>query len=680
MNDNNDVINSIKTRYKQAFKNLEQQVGNFLDPFEADVFLTLLNKEKEKNGEFYNHFHKNEQLSTKATQELKVELEKNPVAKVLMVMQAVLSKEQLSAAELEEQIDLYTVLNALLGMVQKVISKKTATEQKQLIEEELKTFFRLREADLLNTNADYCYSHSSLGNQLCVDVVNAIFMPVCNDIEKEKYDNSEDEDGQKSPFNFLLADAISKDKNSRTKPWTDVYLNDQLPIATAFFRIDNNDIHLYAEVVDAALKALKSGKTKLAEIWTGTDLKNRNSLPIEALQILKQRTPTLKKLVEFTEGVAAYYAKGITVIERLRAFREGLRQGDKEHNGSETRAGDSAVQAQQDFSNWWKNTLKEVQREQIIKLKYKREEVFEGENGEIERGEVQGTFESILSNLTDTNYCIQDIGANIDVFIEQNLNKLQELTIDLPENVKIDKLSLDKLYQQPILEELKDQKELNVLSINKPLVITPHLSQLSDNNIPLPTNLNLTKYYIDQNIKQVSEQCKKADTEKYADKDIIIAAILKMTSNEQLIQFREELQNPQYNYLRARSGVFSEFSRFYAVNASGEREKTSRTWAEIEQAFAMQMVKNAVDVAKKEDVNNNQNVEMASQQKSVKTAELLKAHSFISNCRKGKFQGKSKSHTAKLLEAVTENNGSNEEKVLEQLNKKIAAITPQNRM
>lgn len=673
------------------------------------------------------------------------------VAKLLALVQKTFVNELCVAIPLEQQIDLYAVVKALLEIIEQA-SRKIQEQQAEFVKSELKKFFALREELLLNTNADYCYN-SSLSNQLCMDVAKAIFP-------------------EQNPSNILLEQAISKDNvERRGTAWRDLMGNQQLPEPNEFFRTGEDEINLYAFVVERAIHNLKQGERTLVKIWQSFDSKNSGRpLSTQELQILKQKTPALKDLVEYTENLSAYYSNQNrakqSVFDAFMALRAGLKAGSTDGNdvqtrGTHTQANYVACIAIKKFKKWWFNDLSENDRKKLLKL---------GQYGVSNNSEIEGkgdewdysfwklaqelliepcakygeynlvlaskeqdllglnTIELVFNNnkivefrtkklgtkklgdgltisappnkmdyrlgLTEVEYnkllslliknglaapeiapCIQQNGNKFQELIEKNRNCLEKMSAGDLNKFMLSDNQFDEMHNA-VKKELASTPLYQIDS--RPLINVPqHVSQLNNANIALPTTSDLLKNKIENQLQH--EKCK--------DKETLIAEIFKITDNSKLIELHRELNTKKFDYLRERRGIFGWLSRFYTIDAvSGEREKTSHSWACIEQALAAQMVKNAIQEQVKPNEQSKEIVpvnEKISEQKQKNAREFLNQHAFIGNCRKGwtkpLTENQHASDTAILL--MTAASGQQETtKVIEKLDEKIASIKKSHKL
>lgn len=247
----------------------------------------------------------------------------------------ILNQALLSISNIQSEInnnalllDLYITVNSIFNICSKGPDFISA----------LKKVFGEREDILRGDSHDYCYSQT-LANQFCQNVAKIVFPT-------------------SEPLNILLEKARTQ---NRSAPWQDVTtLDSNIEDAGSFFRTRNNCIHLYQAVVDRAIGILRRGYFELSDIWHGTDVKNLDTLSNESLNVLKQRSPTLRQLVEYTETLAVNSGY---ITQIFANWRKGLKDG----KGS-GEAGTASYLANQEFFDWWDN-LSKTQEGQIIKSK-----------------------------------------------------------------------------------------------------------------------------------------------------------------------------------------------------------------------------------------------------------------------------------------------------------------------
>ncbi len=234
-----------------------------------------------------------------------------------------------------------------------------ATQNKEEIKQKIGELLALRENILRGQSFDYCYRNTS-ANQCCLELVKYLF-------PEEKF-----------PTNVLLKNALTQD---REKQWIDS-ASEEPEKASDYFRTEENSINLYLDVVGRAIEVLISReKETLADIWQATDGKNVGKpLSPSEINIISQRTHTLKKLVKYTERMPALgkEVKAGTTLGHFIKLQVGLYdggvRGEKKEDikkGTEHEAGDEAYEAIRQFSEWW-STLTEKKQQAIRAVKNDR--------------------------------------------------------------------------------------------------------------------------------------------------------------------------------------------------------------------------------------------------------------------------------------------------------------------
>lgn len=120
---------------------------------------------------------------------------------------------------------------------------------------------------------------------------------------------------------------------------------------------------------------------------------------------------------------------------------------------------------------------------------------------------------------------------------------------------------------------------------------------------------------------------------KYKDTTAIVKFIFDAKSNNNLVLgfLHSSLLEEDFDYLREHNFL----SRYYGM-FNGERSKTSHSWAQIERAFSLQLVKNTVDTH-------------AAINRDTALDKLYTEHDFIKNNRKYQFHPCTESHTSRLF-------------------------------
>lgn len=261
-----------------------------------------------------------------------------------------INHDQLKFKMLNEGLELINSINSagendaqLLDLYMTINSVYRICSRHNNILPRIKGFLETREDILIGDTNDYCY-HETLANNFCYHLATLLFP-------------------QQPAMNVLLRKALTE---NRSTPWQDVTtLENDIPSPGSFFRTNDNCIHLYAPVVDRAIANLNRGQAKLSEIWFGTDEKNLRTLSQEELNILKQRSQTLKNLVTYTEELENYRG---ALSKRFDDLRNGLIAGS--NGGGEAKSPAYTGVAQ--FFNWWNeldnSEAGRIEKDKILKI------------------------------------------------------------------------------------------------------------------------------------------------------------------------------------------------------------------------------------------------------------------------------------------------------------------------
>lgn len=238
-------------------------------------------------------------------------------------------------------LDLYSTISHVFSYVR---SCKDDNDLKK----ESKEFFLKREKLLCGDGQDYCFAPNSLVNQFCEKIARIMEPSV-------------------PPLNTLLHATITED---RDKQWVNIYTNEnKLENPYEVFRTPSNHLHLYNGLAEQAIANLELQKTN--DIWQGTDAKHGSKtalLTSDEMLAVKQRTPTLKVLVEYTERLSKQSESSkSSIFERLSHLRGKLLLAQtKDHGGtgSELQAGAEGYIAVAEFADWW-NQLNDTTKQKI---------------------------------------------------------------------------------------------------------------------------------------------------------------------------------------------------------------------------------------------------------------------------------------------------------------------------
>lgn len=298
------------------------------------------------------------------------------------------------------------------------------------IKKNLLELINVREKILKGDASDYCYA-LTLANHFSCQLVELI----CPGID--------------NPANQLLQGAMNL---NRSQPWENLAAAEtSLPDSPGeFYRTAADHIHLYEEIVTRAIANLKRKYSHKNEIWFGSDPENcKDPLPAADLEVIKQRTPTLKKLVEYTESLERSANKNFeeNLFERLSRLRRGLIKGDKYHKGTETQAAKCATLAVAEFADWWHGLG----------------ETDEGKEIQKELRKVPGLSAALDNILRSGYYCTNLAGTALEAVLIRPEN--QEMINKLSKQVHFVQASdrmLDK-WQKNIVKELKSVRPKIVL-------------------------------------------------------------------------------------------------------------------------------------------------------------------------------------------------------------------------
>lgn len=302
--------------------------------------------------------------------------------------------------------------------------------------------FALREDAILNSNMDYCYSQKSKANKICYDIA----LLFC--------------DKDTSPYQYLL-------KKARTdqRLWmNEVDYTDQLPDASKFIRVQNNEIHLIEYIVFQAIQRLKQGKTHADHIWFGTDNKNISPVPPltpQTLQILKQRSKTLQLLMRYIEKLETAAKKSRSVYTKLAYFKDALFSNsvrNKESKATERDADERLNPILVQVGEWW-NTLDPLIRNQIKAIK--------GGSHKQTIGAVMNIIFSVNDakdnkRQSDVSYCVYLKAVMLGNILQDKevIEKLQEISKDIElSSTKVSDQVLDG-WQNAIIKELEIAPEV----------------------------------------------------------------------------------------------------------------------------------------------------------------------------------------------------------------------------
>ncbi len=262
---------------------------------------------------------------------------------ILDIALTTLNKQAIEKYEAAKLLDLYFTINSVLNII-------ISAQQDDELKAKIQVFFAARENVLRGDSHDYCHT-TSLANEFCCLLAEYCYS---EELQSEIF----------SPANILLKIATTQ---NRAQPWQDIiFLDEKLPDSPGdYFRTASNEIHTYETVITRAIGQLKAGYSKLDDIWLAADNKclkmvrkgqdELKNVPLTKtdLAILKQRTPTFKTLVTYTEWLYANIDNN-GLLERFSELRKGLLRGDAYRgSGTSTHAAKDAFEAVAIFGEWW---------------------------------------------------------------------------------------------------------------------------------------------------------------------------------------------------------------------------------------------------------------------------------------------------------------------------------------
>ncbi|MDR3492530.1 MAG: hypothetical protein P4M12_10925 [Gammaproteobacteria bacterium] len=359
------------------------------------------------------------------------------VLSILRLIDAQIGKAHLEKKSRARLFDLYCTANSIYRLL---VSVKDDNEIPEKVEE----FLQVRENILRGDSHDYCFA-MTLANQLCVLLIYRVFPD------------------EEVPANYLFKQTKTKD---REQPWQNfVELTTDLPLSPQhFFRSSSNHLHIYSQVIRLAIENMKHGYFKLEDIWRGSDVKLKKTLPLALTQddliILAQRTPALKELIELTryiEVLGKTRLRNDDVYLRLSELRAGLLRGDVNHGGGEFNAGSCANVAIANFGEWW-NVLGKKSSGKAIQKKI-------GELG------VDGNLGKVIKIILDdkssskrlgVEYCIQSKGRMLDEIFREATVRDQLRSMSVSINDQLSDKQLEEQYNL-IMTELENP-QLNIVT------------------------------------------------------------------------------------------------------------------------------------------------------------------------------------------------------------------------
>jgi len=464
------------------------------------------------------------------------------------------------------KMDLLILTNSILAAIDN-------TDTINELIQSLKLILVEHEDAILAANMDYCYNQTSFANRLCEFIAKTIHPSL--------------------PCNQLLHKAVTE---GRQTPWYNPMEFEEktkhaLPAKDQFFRTQDNEIHLYGPVVESACARLNDGKALLSHIWFGTDDKVVRPVPplfMESLTILKQRTPSLGYLVEYTKRLDEYtkLTSDFNVFKRFELLVNGLYAGDYRVTNDHQNAGAAAYAAIASFSEWWNKIVKTSPRlaQTIKNLGHDRGSYYETIGSALDILFDQNNLHSNARAL-DANYCIH-LKANIidrilhDATVRRKLEAMQ-LKVPFEFFEFMSESSLTTL-KDTILKELEDAKFTPVTIMTDNIGNFPSRALLEINVLLMKSNI------IQQYTDFLNGKNKNNDLRK------IISYIFSENDNNNLFKLRALLNQDTFDYLRkVEQQPLSIFKPAYFATIKGQRTQTNQYYAKLEEALTAQLVKNA---------------------------------------------------------------------------------------
>lgn len=465
-----------------------------------------------------------------------------------------------------EKMDLAILINSISAAIQE------ATDTIEL-EKNLKGVLANREDAILNTRLDYCFSKNSSANKLSEYIAKKI--------------------NPSLPYNQLLERACTVGrKNAWYNP---IELGEEsertLPSTSHVIRLPGNELHLYKPIVESAINRIIKDKCKLiSHIWFGTDDKITRPVPPlrhETLLLLKQRSPKLKRLIEYTEALDARtkLIGNSNVYQRLEILKNGLFAGDYRVTGDHSNAGTDANIAVASFSDWW-NNLAKIRPDLCERIKS-----LENLNGESNEtiGNVINIIldEGNLQGRGSTTYCVH-----------LKANMLERMLKNKDIKKALEEMQLDYSTHLPTFCELSDHELLSVQEaifkeLDEEKARPDHILTTSIGSFPKLPYCLLNLFLIKNNVIRGYSDLFPTKN-KYGDVKKIIQYVQSEHNNDNLFTLRYLLNTTDYDYLYLpdpdRTGLFH--AAHYAY-IKGDRTQTNEAYALLEKTITAQLVKNA---------------------------------------------------------------------------------------
>lgn len=305
------------------------------------------------------------------------------------------------------------------------------------IKAKLNEFIAIREKVLAGDSHDYCFCFSH-ANHLVAQIAEYLYEENSN------------------PANILFSQSLTENRSSA---WENLSTAESdLPIKPGdYFRSAENFIYTYEGIVTRAITNLVAKYQKKQQIWFGDDPQNYKQPFTQAdLDIIKQRSSRLKKLITYTEKLEqSLKLVEINVVERLSDLREGLKNGDA-HQGEGTFNNTAAPGyiAIAEFSDWW-SELKNSEEGRKIRKQIKQ----------VNRGELGEVLEKLLNTAYGTvriEWCTGLLGESLERILKSPIafEEISAINGYIP-FVAMGEPAL-KLQKAAIMSELKQRSNFTI--------------------------------------------------------------------------------------------------------------------------------------------------------------------------------------------------------------------------
>ncbi len=360
-----------------------------------------------------------------------------------LLAQAQLSKAStaIEAHSPDKLLDLYATVTSVYQIL------SAAKDEKELADR-ITDMLAIRERLFRGDAHDYCFMLSR-ANEFCCKLVEIVFPDA-------------------SPSNLLLKNTLTQ---NRKNPWTNTFTGetDLLDTPLGYFRTSLDEIHIYEGIVRRAISNLQNAYTQQKEIWFGNDPKYGSGsgkdevseksqlfFSHEVKTILRQRSPTLAQLIDYTIRLEENTgSNAIGLVERLNHLRTALKEADVKHAGQELEAGDVGYAYIAKFSVWW-NALADTPAGREKQDSIRAITIKTQESGDKKLGEI---LDIILDaghgeERSAVRYCLFIKGNLLEEFLKVPAVIEQLHQIDGSINWTVSHEQLDT-WQQNIFEELQ---------------------------------------------------------------------------------------------------------------------------------------------------------------------------------------------------------------------------------